>query len=127
MRLRTNRIDTNAGLGFREFLWFGLILILTIPFSTTAADEDAYLKQIENEALKVQTPGEELIDSQGASAAESDRGLFEKELERHYRGSYLFYKKLPQQSRNEIFREYERGASISDMRQEIMKHFLGSK
>jgi hypothetical protein len=48
----------------------------------------------------------------------------ESQLKEQYRGSYLFLKKLPRQSQEEIFSDYQNGASINDIRKKIMKIFL---
>lgn len=126
MRMRSGRIGRNSGPGICGYkrLSFVLGLLVSLAVSAAAADDDAYLRMIQSEASKVQTPGDQVPDSTVTAGTEVDLELFEQELERNYRGSYLFYKKLPERSRVEIFMEYRQGASIEDIRGKIMNRYL---
>jgi len=59
-------------------------------------------------------------------SSDEERVKFEDELEASYRGTYLFYKKLPAESQEEVFRERQQGASIEDIRKTIMSRYLHS-
>lgn len=99
------------------------IVALAIASFDVAAD--SYLDAIESEANKVNQPVED--EPSSPDPGSNDRTQFEQELEKRYRGSYLFYKKLPARSQQEVFSEYARGASIEEVRRTIMSRFLHSR
>jgi hypothetical protein len=99
------------------------ISIFVTPFSVMAAGDDDYLSALKQEAKKVDSKG----GSSTASAATGDavsREVFEAELKDKYAGSAVFYGKLPASSQEEIFLEYQGGATISELRKKIMDRFL---
>ena len=117
---RNFRIDVDAGPGGGGWVWAGMVvgyLLFAMPVQVAGGDD--YLEMLESEASKVEASGG--VAPQGADA---DIGAFEAELKQHYRGSYLFYKKLPRRSREKVFTEYSEGASIEDIRKKIMDRFL---
>lgn len=109
--------------GHRAWLgWLGVMLVCLPPI----AGGDSYLDAIELEAGA--RDGDDIAEAGGGdSKSEDPRAAFELDLERRYRGSYLFYKKLPAKSQEEVFREFEGGASIEDVRKTIMNRFLHSR
>jgi len=103
-----------------------MLLSLATPFSTIAA-EDPYLSAISVEAEKVDAAAQPTLDSpapQPTNDGGVDLRAFEEDLKARYKGSYTFYAKLPQRSREEIFQEYRDGASIDALRKKIMDRFM---
>jgi hypothetical protein len=101
-----------------------------LPMVVTAAGGDDYLDMIDSEAQKIESaesPEETGDEDSDVVVSAADVGSFEKELETQYRGSYLFYKKLSPRGQEEIFLEYQKGASIGDIRKKIMNRFLQSE
>ncbi len=62
-----------------------------------------------------------------ASPTLGSRRAFEQELKQLYEGTYLFYEKLPERSREEVFIEYNQGASLEKVRETIIDRFLHSR
>lgn len=119
---RPGRVGSPIGLKISGSRWTTLAAGWMACVSALAAGEDDYLKQIQSEAAKVEQ--DPVSAPPALDEGEADIAAFEKALEKHYRGSYLFYKKLPRRSREEIFAEYAKGASITDIRKKIMNRFL---
>lgn len=95
------------------------------PFSVMAAGEDDYLSALHQEAGKV-NGGVDKSRGAGGEAADKllSRESFETELKEKYAGSAVFYSKLTPGSQEEIYQEYQSGASISELRKKIMDRFL---
>ncbi len=123
MLVHVNRRYEAKSPGGRLVVYLLIAAFLMLPQVSMAAD-DALLDQLNAEAEKVEATGDEAV---GSAESKADMSAFEKELEDHYRGSYLFYKKLPRRSQEEIFAEYAEGASIADIRKKIMNRFLHDK
>jgi hypothetical protein len=97
---------------------------------TAAHADDTYLDSIQLEADKLEgSPGAGEEPNRLGSTDKSDDALaeFERELESRYKGTYLFYKKLPGKSRREVFKEHQQGASIEEARETIMNRFLHTR
>ena len=109
--------------GWRAWPALSGCLLLALSLTGFAADDD-YLKQITSEATKV---GASKAAGPAPAAAAADVKAFEEELKTRYRGSFLFFEKLPPASREEIVLEYQKGASIEDIRNKIMSRFLHEK
>jgi hypothetical protein len=109
---------------------FAIILGLLVSNAVVAADDD-FLSAIEAESEKVGSrhAPEEQLPAKNADGAEDEnvaRSLdeFEQLLEERYRGSYVFFSKLPERSREEIFQEYQRGMPIGKIRKKIVDRYL---
>jgi hypothetical protein len=115
--------------------WVGTVNSVTV----SAAGEDDYLKAIEMETEKVErkSANMELSSLQEAAPTERPRGPagegfsseltlaeFEQELADKYTGTARFYQKLPRRTQEEVYQEYLKGASISEVRTKIMNRFL---
>ncbi len=88
----------------------------------------SYLDAIELEVRKLDGDAAEESATRTPKTGEGQaREDFERELEARYRGSYLFYKKLPSKSQEEVYQEYVAGASIDAVRKTIMNRFLHSR
>ena len=130
--------------------WISLFVI-TLPY-TYAAAQDNYLDQLEVESKKLtdrpvlapETDGsvgstedsskQMDFDTEGKSIVASpdfDEDLtmvdFEDELKVRFLGSFTFYKKLPQRSREEVYHGYLNGNSIEEIRKMIMNRYLHSR
>ncbi len=107
--------------------------------SLPALSAEDYLSELDAEAKKVEGTPIDLTaepDSAEAPPAESSsrprtdealdasRKAFERQLKEHYLGSYGFYKKLPERSREEVFQEYRQGADIDKLRKKIIDRLL---
>jgi hypothetical protein len=95
--------------------------LLFLPLSLRGAD---YLDSIQVEAQKLD--GEAGVEAP-AAVSDGPRVDFEHQLEQRYGGTYLFYKKLPEKSQEEVFLEYRAGASIEGVRTTIMNRFLHNR
>ncbi|MCP3669305.1 MAG: hypothetical protein GY814_02495 [Gammaproteobacteria bacterium] len=127
-------------------------LVITLPCAHVAA-EDSYLDQLEAESKKLTNrpiPAPE-ANSASTRVEKSGAGLkkqptegkslipspdfksnlamveFENELKNRFLGSFTFYKKLPQPSKEEVYHGYLNGNSIKDTRKIIMSRFLHSR
>ena len=105
-------------------------VLLAVGMSPAWSADD-YLSELAVEAEKVD---EHVIDPD-AEAAKGDTGdpeggddaaraEFEKQLKEHYLGSYGFYRKLPERSRQEVFEEYRAGAGMDKIRKTIINRLL---
>jgi len=130
MPWRSDRKDRGTGPGDGGCRRLGLLVCLMVPMVVAAAGGEDYLDMIDSEAQKIETPaGSEDADEAAAEVVVSaaDIETFEQEMKAQYRGSYLFYKKLSRPDQEEIFLEYQKGASIEDIRKKIMDRFLQSE
>ncbi len=127
MPVRNGHNDDPLGSGGGGWRWGGFVGCLLGCVSIMAASEDDYLNQIQSEAHKVEVESGAGTAASLSAEAKADMLAFERELERHYRSSYLFYKKLLGRSQEEIFTEYAQGASIAGIRKKIMNRFLHDK
>jgi hypothetical protein len=132
--------------GERRFLSsvLGFLLIVgVLGGSTVARSADDYLSELEAEAGKVDAelvesaratdpgaveqsvePGGQGSQSQYKGDLASQRANFESLLRKHYFGTYGFYRKLPERSRQEVFEEYRRGVGMDKIRKKIVSRLL---
>ena len=123
-RIFTERISEPAVLA--------LVLVFAVSVIPRAASAE-YLSDLAAEAEKVEArqfdsanPGD-AAGPGGASANARPQATcdqFESLLEKNYLGTFGFYKKLPERSRQEIFAEYRDGAPISEVRKKIIDRLL---
>lgn len=113
---------------------FCAVAMLTYPVLGHAAD-DPYLRMLDEEVTKVEgvstdTAGDKAGKSQAAggkgteSRALPSREHFEGLLRRQNVGTYSFYRRLPERSREEIFVDYSNGASMEALRGKIIDRYL---
>ena len=111
------------------------MLALAVPaslliFPTTGHPQKSYLDAIQLEAEKLDQPAPTAREEQDTGSDTMDNAEvreFEQELEAQFRGSFLFYKKLPPRSQEEVFLEHQQGASIEDVRKTILNRYLHSR
>jgi transcriptional regulator of acetoin/glycerol metabolism len=103
-----------------------IISFFVTPVSVMAAGDDDYLSALKQEAKKVDSKdgSSTASDATGDAGNAVSREVFEAELKDKYAGSAVFYGKLPASSQEEIFLEYQGGATISELRKKIMDRFL---
>ncbi len=128
---------------FRSSILGFLLITEILGSSTVAWSADDYLSELEAEAGKVDaelTESERATDlatieqtaEQGRPAPllqekedlASQRASFESLLKKHYFGTYGFYRKLPERSRQEVFEEYRRGVGMDKIRKKIVSRLL---
>ena len=102
-----------------------LLPICALIFPAAGFAEKSYLDAVQLESEKLENTGTSEEQSGGSQTAADDSvAKFEQELEARYRGTYLFYTKLPARSREEVFLEHQKGASIEEVRTTIMSRYL---
>lgn len=108
----------------------GVVLLALISPVSNAAD-DPYLQLLDAEVTKVEGvstdtggDGAAPLAEAGESASAPSRGQFEAELRQQHVGTYSFYRRLPERSREEIFIDYSNGASTAALRDKIVDRFL---
>lgn len=110
--------------------WLALpFLFLAAAGSSTVLGADDYLDAISVEADKVGAePSDAAEPSTDPGVEPNDpKHAFEQQLEDRFAGTYLFYNRLPPESREEIFRQFKDGAPIEDVRRTIMSRFLHTR
>ncbi len=116
----------------QQILCCMLLMLLSAVTPVFAAD-DPYLEMLDQEATKVD--GRSSDTSKDGNAAPGTGGnpqpialpsreRFEELLRRQNVGTYSFYRKLPERSREEIFLDYSRGASMEALREKIVNRYL---
>jgi hypothetical protein len=64
----------------------------------------------------------------GAPSTQGDaQAAFEQQLEQRDFGTFSIYKRLPQQSRDEVFRSYTQGASSDEIKASVKDAFFRRK
>lgn len=110
------------------------VLNLCLGSPLLMAADDPYLRALEDEVDKVEP--HEIGTDRAAPAASSEearkqtalvRDRFETLLRKRYAGTYSFYVRLPERSRQEIVAGYRSGADITRLRQMIIDRFYESK
>lgn len=94
---------------------------MVIAFAPSLFADD-YLDALKGEAGKIDAGPAAASASQDSEAPPPLD--FERELDRRYHGTYLFYKQLPGRSREEILQAHANGASMEEIRKKIMDRFL---
>ncbi len=127
-------------------------LIITLSCAQVTA-KDNYLDQLEAESTKLTDRPELAPETDASGSGEAgnaskqmdfntegksivaspdfDEDLtivdFEEELKVRFLGSFTFYKKLPQRSREEVYHGYLNGNTIEEIRKMIMNRYLHSR
>lgn len=109
------------------------VAVFLLGALSPVAAGDPYLDAVDEEAAKVgkdTTVNNSKSMRRGASGdtsartADSSKAGFEALLRREHLGTYSFYRKLSQRSRDEIFGDYRDGASITALREKIVDRYL---
>jgi len=132
---RSERFLVSAAFRWAILLGTSLSLLL-VSLPAVSADDylselDAEVKKVESRKIdgetgesSVQVPAETTVNSQDAGGVKASRESFEVLLKKNYLGTFGFYKKLPERSRQEIYAEYRDGAPISEVRKKIIDRLL---
>ena len=102
---------------------FTTALLLMFYLSVFAAEDD-YLQSLEAEVDKVEHGVDPAVSEKSGSDMEAQRAAFEELLEGQYRGTYVFYKRLSERSKQEVFLRYAGGAPVKDIRGMIVDRSL---
>lgn len=118
--------------GFKRPMSGAVMIAVTVSVSHAA--DDAYLEQLDEEVTKVEAvPTDTGRDGAarpaktagGAGTREvASREQFEASLRDQHVGTYSFYRRLPERSREEVFLDYSRGASMESLREKVIERFL---
>ena len=141
---RDDRIAQNPNVLPMSQRWRGLsqrllrvagMAALVTAWPVHAADDylselDAEVKKVEARNIDgaagrndVEAPAEVAVATRGTRNGAS-RDAFEGLLKQKYLGTFGFYKKLPERSRQEIFLEYQEGAPMAEVRKKIIDRLL---
>jgi hypothetical protein len=110
------------------------VLFVGTTSSVLHAADDAYLQLLDEEVTKVEAVSTDKEgDDAGRSAEDGAMGRtqtapsrerFESLLRKQHVGTYSFYRRLPERSREEIFIDYANGASMETVREKVVDRFL---
>ncbi len=112
---------------FSVGLWF-----LALNGSAAMAVDDAYLDLLNEEATKVEPEATDTKkdDVSGVPAVAparagnlASREAFEASLRKENVGTYSLYRRLPERSREEVFLDYRRGASMEALREKVVNRY----
>ena len=107
-----------------------ILVILALTIAVPTAADDAYIDAVKGEAGKIEGGGGGSAASAGGDttlAADPKVAAFERDLDKQYRGTFLFYQRLPARSREEIYKAHAGGASIEEVRRMVMDRFQHSR
>lgn len=101
------------------------LFALSMTGLASAAGEDDYLKALEAESQKMEAK-EFVAESAEGENIESDaqRNEFEMYMKAKHKGTYAFYRKLPDYSKEEIFMAFTDGALMEDIRYMVIERKL---
>ncbi len=102
-----------------------LLLWLVVIAHPAPAEDDAYLKALEEETRRMEaSSGVPSAPARPAAAAgERTQSEFEAMLKAH-RGTFALYRKLQPKDQAEIFKAYREGADFQSIRQKIVSRRL---
>jgi len=110
-------------------------VLIALPLSVSHAVDDPYLQMLDEEVTKVEG-GSTDTGKEGATArpartrgvqdaqAVTSRKSFEAMLRQQHVGTYSFYRRLPERSREEVFVDYGNGASMESLRDKVVDRYL---
>ena len=106
--------------------------LLVAPVAHAA--DDAYLRLLDEEVTKVNRSPTDTGDDDAGTSADPiperarqpgpSRENFESLLRRQHVGTYSFYRRLPERTREEIHVDFANGASLEDLREKIVDRYL---
>jgi hypothetical protein len=97
-----------------------IILGLTVPALATAQGD--YLDMLDAYSDEISEPGGTPVTD-----AENSRGSFENQLRRNFKGSYVLYTKLPEESKQMVYNKYRETGKVADVRSFIVKLYAQRK
>jgi len=112
----------------------GAVLIVSMTSPALHAADDPYLQLLDEEVTKVEAVPTDTVGDDAARSAEAgvtggaqavpSRERFEAQLRQQHVGTYSFYRRLPERSREEIFVDYANGASMEALREKVVDRYL---
>mgnify|MGYP006285532085 FL=1 len=121
-------LDTAAGERSRGRLARLVALALLACCGHAPAAGDPYLEMLDREVAKVEvaptdnSPG--TVGVEAAAQTGDSREQFEARLRSEHVGTYSFYRRLPERSREEMYLEYRSGVPMTGLREKIVQRFL---
>ena len=110
------------------------VAVFCLCLAPLCGADDSYLELIDEEVSKVEgvsvdKPGDEGETSRAAAPTPAAQSVplredFEAMLRREHVGTFSFYRRLPERSREEIFVDYSNGASMEALRSKIIDRYL---
>ena len=110
------------------------VAVLCLCLAPTCGADDRCLELIDEEVSKVDSVSvDKAVDEGQTPSAEAKasgtqsvplRKDFEALLRREHVGTFSFYRRLPERSREEIFVDYSNGASMEALRGKIIDRYL---
>ena len=110
------------------------VMVFCLCLAPLCGADDRYLELIDEEVSKVEgvsvdKPGDEGVTSGAAAVKPAAQSVplredFEALLRREHVGTFSFYRRLPERSREEIFVDYSNGASMEALRGKIIDRYL---
>ncbi|MCB1773484.1 MAG: hypothetical protein KDI88_07695 [Gammaproteobacteria bacterium] len=123
--------DMNRPARMTGRLQVAYLVMLLIGTGVVVASDDDYLKLLDEEVTKVDGAGADGggNPSPGTDGTASDRPpgnrqQFEDRLRDQHVGTYSFYRRLPERSRQEIFLDYQAGVPMDQLRDKVVERFL---
>ena len=109
-------------------------VLISVAMPVSHAADDTYLRLLDEEVTKVEANSTDTVSDDAARPAEisgtvseqevPSRKNFEDLLRTGHVGTYSFYRRLPERSREEVFVDYSNGASMESLRQKVVDRFL---
>ena len=108
-----------------------MVMVICCTAVVAAADPD--LELLDKEVAKVESSPTDITRENGKpsggvtaepSSTAPSREQFELLLRRHHVGTYSFYRRLPERSREEVFLDHSAGASMEALRSKIIDRYL---
>lgn len=105
------------------------VLVVGLFSTSMLAAEDPYLDLLDREAVKVDRAASDTFTAAEDVGGNPSRPVasqesFETLLRRQHVGTYSFYRRLPERSREEVYLDYRGGASIETLRGKIIDRYL---
>ena len=131
-----NQSTTSRGRTPRSWSLPGMypVAVLCLCLAPPCGADDRYLELIDEEVSKVDSVSvDKAVDEGQTPPAEAKasgtqsvplRKDFEALLRREHVGTFSFYRRLPERSREEIFVDYSNGASMEALRGKIIDRYL---
>ena len=131
-----NRTKISRGRKPRSWSLPGIypVAVVCLCLAPLCGADDRYLELVDEEVSKVGSVSvDKPVDEGETSRAEAEapqarpvplRKDFEALLRREHVGTFSFYRRLPERSREEIFVDYSNGASIEALRGKIVDRYL---
>lgn len=96
-----------------------MFLILAVAVSAGAPAQDNYLDMLD--AYAEDAGDEQSAAAAGGGQAGGNRGAFESQLRRNFKGSYVLYAKLSEPNKEKVFAKYQETGKVSDVRSLIVR------